>query len=83
MPELRRFAPNVPIVLVGTKLGEFCFFFQIFFVFGICFEFLLAYTLLHGGVLKISGMIRDTSRITPMSLPLRRYICVISLLVLF
>lgn len=21
MPELRRFAPNVPIVLVGTKLG--------------------------------------------------------------
>ena len=22
MPELRRFAPNVPIVLVGTKLGE-------------------------------------------------------------
>jgi len=25
MPELRRFAPNVPIVLVGTKLGKFCF----------------------------------------------------------
>ena len=24
MPELRRFAPNVPIVLVGTKLGK-CF----------------------------------------------------------
>lgn len=22
MPELRRFAPNVPIVLVGTKLGR-------------------------------------------------------------
>ena len=22
MPELRRFAPNVPIVLVGTKLGK-------------------------------------------------------------
>lgn len=22
MPELRRFAPNVPVVLVGTKLGE-------------------------------------------------------------
>jgi len=22
VPELRRFAPNVPVVLVGTKLGE-------------------------------------------------------------
>lgn len=22
MPELHRFAPNVPVVLVGTKLGE-------------------------------------------------------------
>jgi GTPase SAR1 family protein len=22
MPELRRFAPNVPVVLVGTKLGK-------------------------------------------------------------
>lgn len=22
MPELRRFAPNVPIILVGTKLGN-------------------------------------------------------------
>lgn len=23
MPELRRFAPDVPIVLVGTKLGKY------------------------------------------------------------
>lgn len=30
MPELRRFAPNVPIVLVGTKLGKFCFFSDFF-----------------------------------------------------
>lgn len=40
MPELRRFAPNVPIVLVGTKLGGFCF--ADFFVLYISFEFLLA-----------------------------------------
>lgn len=47
MPELRRFAPNVPIVLVGTKLGKdmtlfklmhlqeikcFCFYLLNFFV---------------------------------------------------
>lgn len=25
MPELRRFAPDVPVVLVGTKLGIICF----------------------------------------------------------
>lgn len=31
MPELRRFAPNVPIVLVGTKLGTFLIFFALNF----------------------------------------------------